>query len=71
MGEARAMTDFCGIGQGVIGAVTAICCMGMGAGLMGEAETIEAMEMNRMATRARRMEFFKGGPSFLRVIAQD
>jgi len=69
IGVIGAERAICGIGIGVIGAERAIC--GIGIGVIGAAITNEAAETNRMAAKAKRTEFFTGGPSFLRIIAHD
>jgi len=72
IGAEKATTDFCGIGSGVMGAekaTTDFC--GIGIGVVGAAIRAEAAKMSRIAVRARRMDSFTGGPSFLRIIAHD
>jgi hypothetical protein len=39
--------------------------------LVGAARTIEAAETNKIAVKARRIEFFTGVPSFVRIITHD
>jgi hypothetical protein len=58
----------CGIGAGLMGA-RATC--GIGAGLMGAAIRPEAAETSKIAVRARRIDFFTGVPSFVRIITHD
>jgi hypothetical protein len=72
VGAEMAMTDFCGIGHGLVGAemaMTDFC--GIGHGLVGAARTVGAAETSKIAVKARRMEFFTGVPSFLRIITHD
>jgi hypothetical protein len=69
VGAERALTDICGIGigHGLVGAeraLTDICGIGIGHGLVGAAMRTEAAEMSRIAVRARRTDFFTGGPFF-------
>ena len=76
----------CGIGSGLVGAAMAICGIGnglvgaaramtddcgIGHGLVGAARTVGAAETSKIAVKARRMEFFTGVPSFLRIITHD
>jgi hypothetical protein len=72
VGAEMAMTDDCGIGHGLVGAEMAMTddC-GIGHGLVGAARTIEAAETNKIAVKARRIEFFTGVPSFVRIITHD
>ena len=71
VGAERAMTDFCGIGHGLVGAEIVLATCGIGHGLVGAARTIEAAETNKIAVKARRIEFFTGVPSFVRIITHD
>ena len=69
IGVVGAEKAICGIGIGVVGAEKAIC--GIGIGVVGAAIRAEAAKMSRIAVRARRMDSFTGGPSFLRIITHD
>ena len=85
-GLVGAATAICGIGSGLVGAAMAICGIGnglvgaaramtddcgIGHGLVGAARTVGAAETSKIAVKARRMEFFTGVPSFLRIITHD
>ena len=65
-GLVGAVTAICGtgVGQGLVGALTAICGTGVGQGLVGAAIRTEAKDARMATERTKRKERFTGGLLF-------